>query len=203
MIGKVGQTSSNFFEHMQQRKTVKQTKQATTKTDEFIRSSSKSDLWSYSMKVVKSPIIRSHSAFGSIPEPDWCTIPTKGGRTLSYEEIDEQMKILAQREVYAKNSGASDEEWDEIYQIRNYLCLQYISDISPDRKALYKQAEKALQQNEQEQPKYPLYFTLVDILCDLDDIAFDNANKKQGTVTTIHKTGGGVTTTKLIVEANL
>ena len=203
MIGKVGQTSSNFFEHMQQRKTVKQTKQATTKTDEFIRSSSKSDLWSYSMKVVKSPIIRSHSAFGSIPEPDWCTIPTKGGRTLSYEEIDEQMKILAQREVYAKNSGASDEEWDEIYQIRNYLCLQYMSDISQDRKALYKQGEKAVQQNEQEQPKYPLYFTLVDILCDLDDIAFDNANKKQGTVTAIHKTGGGVTTTKLIVEANL
>ena len=60
MIGKVGQTSSNFFENTLQRNTVKNTAQPTTKTDEFIPSSSKSDLWSYSMKEVKSPIVRSY-----------------------------------------------------------------------------------------------------------------------------------------------
>lgn len=188
MIGKVGQTSSNFFEQTQQRNTVKQTAQPTTKTDEFIRSSGKSDLWSYSMKEVKSPILRSYSTFGSLPEPDWRTIPTKGGRTLSNEEMLEQMKMLAQREAMMRHTN-NYEQSDSIAQIKQYLSTQYISDVSPDRKALYKQAKKISQQGEQEQSKYPLSFTLVDIMCDLDKI--EGYNNNSGTLTTSYTTGYG------------
>lgn len=188
MIGKVGQTSSSFFEQTQQRNTVKQMAQSTTKTDEFIRSSSKSDLWSYSMKEVKSPIVRSYSTFASIPEPDWRTIPTKGGRTLSDEEMLEQIKSVAQREALMRHTN-NYEQSDSIARIKQYLSTQYISDVSPDRKALYEQAKKISQQGEQEQSKYPLSFTLVDIMCDLDKI--EGFNNNHGTLTTSYTTGYG------------
>lgn len=188
MIGKVEQTSSNFFENTLQRNTVKNTAQPTTKTDEFIPSSSKSDLWSYSMKEVKSPIVRSYSTFASIPEPDWRTIPTKGGQTLSDEEILEQIKSVAQREAMMRHTN-NYEQSDSIARIKQYLSTQYISDVSPDRKALYKQAKKISQQGEQEQSKYPLSFTLVDIMCDLDKI--EDSNNNSGTLTTSYTTGYG------------
>jgi hypothetical protein len=188
MIGKVGQTPSNFFEQTQQRNIVKQTAQPTTKTDEFIRSSGKSDLWSYSMKEIKSPLVRSYSAFGSIPEPDWNTIPTKGGRTLSNQEMVEQIKMLAQREAMMRHTN-NYEQSDSIARIKQYLSTQYISDVSPDRKALYKQAKKISQQGEQEQSKYPLSFTFVDIMCDLDKI--EGFNNNYGTLTTSYTTGYG------------
>lgn len=188
MIGKVGQTSSNFFEQTQQRNPVKQTAQPTTKTDEFIRSSGQSDLWSYSMKEVKSPILRSYSTFSSLPEPDWRTIPTKGGRTLSNEEMLEQMKMLAQREAMMRHTN-NYEQSSSIARTKQYLSTQYISDVSPDRKALYEQAKKISQQGEQEQSKYPLSFTLVDIMCDLDKI--EGSNNNSGTLTTSYTTGYG------------
>lgn len=188
MIGKVSQTSSNFFEQTQQKNTVKQTAQPTTKTDEFIRSSNKSDLWSYSMKEVKSPIVRIYSTFASIPEPDWRTIPTKGGRTLSDEEMVEQIKVLAQREAMMRHTK-NYEQSDSIARIKQYLSTQYISDVSPDRKALYEQAKKISQRGEQEQSKYPLSFTLVDIMCDLDKV--EGFNNNHGTLTTSYTTGYG------------
>ena len=188
MVGKVGQTSSNFFENTLQRNTVKNTAQPTTKTDKFIPSSSKSDLWSYSMKEVKSPIVRSYSTFASIPEPDWRTIPTKGGRTLSDEEMLEQIKSVAQREAMMKHTN-NYEQSDSIARIKQYLSTQYISDVSPDRKALYEQAKKISQQGEQEQSKYPLFFTLVDIMCDLDKV--EGFTNNDGTLTTSYTTGYG------------
>ncbi|MFJ7368261.1 hypothetical protein ACIQVU_02255 [Lysinibacillus sp. NPDC098008] len=188
MIGKVGQTSSDFFENTLRRNPIKQMAQSTTKTDEFIRSSGKSDLWNYSMKEVKSPILRSYSTFGSLPEPDWRTIPTKGGRTLSNEEMLEQMKMLAQREAMMRHTN-NYEQSDSIAQIKQYLSTQYISDVSPDRKALYTQAKKISQQGEQEQSKYPLSFTLVDIMCDLDKV--EGFNNNYGTLTTCYTTGYG------------
>lgn len=188
MIGKVGQTQSNFFENTHQRNTTKNTASPTTKTDEFIRSSGKGDLWGYSMKEVKSPLVRSYSAFSSIPAPDWSRIPTKGGRTLSNEEMLEQIKSVAQREVMMRHSN-NYEQSDRIERMKDYLSTQYISDVSPDRKALYKQAEKELQKAKEEQPTYPINFTLVDILSDLDEV--EGFNSKHGTITTAYTTGYG------------
>lgn len=194
MIGKVGQTSSSFFENTQQRKTVKNTAQPTTKTDEFIRSSSKSDLWSYSMKEVKSPI-KSNSVFGFGKEPDWNIMPTKGMRSLSHEQLFNEMKTLAERQAIAKISKIHDSEWqrewDDIMCTFVNLQSQYISDVSPDRKALYEQAEKAIKKmKEDDEISYPITFTLVDYLCDLDDLEALAANN-YGTVSKTFTTGYG------------
>lgn len=201
MIGKVGQTSRNFFDPQQPKDINQKSSQSiTSKTDEFIRSSVKRDLWNYSMQEIKSPLRRSYSAFGSIPEPDWNRIPTKGGRTLSYEIIHDRMKTLAQQQAYAETNNVSKEEWNAIIQSRNELCIQYISDFSPDRKLLYKLAEKEVPKDEKDELKYPLFFTLVDILCDLDDIALNEYRKdskkqkntgNQGMVRKVYQTGGG------------
>jgi len=188
MIGKVGQTQSNFIENAHQRNTTKNTTSPTTKTDEFIRSSGKGDLWGYSMKEVKSPLVRSYTAFSSISAPDWSRIPTKGGRTLSNEEMLEQIKSVAQREAMMRYSN-NYEQSDRIERMKDYLSIQYISDVSPDRKALYKQAEKELPKAKEEQPTYPINFTLVDILSGLDEVK--GFNSKYGNITTAYTTGYG------------
>ena len=147
-------------------------------------------MWSYSIKEVKSPIVRSYSAFGSVPAPNWNFIPTKGGRTLSYEEISEQIKSLAQREAIMENSNTYESESGNIVRIKQYLYTQYISDVSPDRKTLYEQAEKELQKMKKEQqPTYPVNITLVDILCDMDEV--EGLNSNHGTITTAYTTGYG------------
>ena len=72
--------------------------------------------------------------------PDWSIIPSSGKSSKSKAEFTDEIKELARK---AANT-ASKAELEYIHRRRTELCAEYMSDVSPDRKALYRQAENAL-----------------------------------------------------------
>ena len=77
---------------------------------------------------------------GSNGEPNWSYIPSKGKSTKTQTEFVSEIKKLAQK---AANT-TSKTELESIHRQRTKLCAEYISDVSPDRKALYQQAKNAV-----------------------------------------------------------
>ena len=72
--------------------------------------------------------------------PDWSIIPSSGKSSKSKAEFTDEIKELARK---AANT-TSKAELEYIHRRRTELCAEYMSDVSPDRKALYRQAENAL-----------------------------------------------------------
>ena len=72
--------------------------------------------------------------------PDWSIIPSSGKSSKSKAEFTDKIKELARK---AANT-TSKAELEYIHRRRTELCAEYMSDVSPDRKALYRQAENAL-----------------------------------------------------------
>ena len=72
--------------------------------------------------------------------PDWSIIPSSGKSSKSKAEFTNEIKELARK---AANT-TSKAELEYIHRRRTQLCAEYMSDVSPDRKALYRQAENAL-----------------------------------------------------------
>jgi len=73
-------------------------------------------------------------------EPDWSMIPSAGKSNKSQAEFVAEIKELAQRAANTTNKA----ELESIHRQRTKLCAEYISDVSPDRKALYQQAKNAV-----------------------------------------------------------
>lgn len=93
----------------------------------------------------------SKSFNNSIKAPNWDIIPSKSDVSISKSELNEQIKQLAEKSVKAK----SQEEKDAVVYHRNKLLTAYLSPISPDRKALYRKANKVIQKH-QEQVNKPI-----------------------------------------------
>lgn len=72
--------------------------------------------------------------------PDWSIIPSSGKSSKSKAEFTDQIKELARKAA----ETTSKKELEYIHSQRTKLCAEYMSDVSPDRKALYRQAENAL-----------------------------------------------------------
>ncbi|KOY82801.1 hypothetical protein I6G82_12650 [Lysinibacillus macroides] len=78
----------------------------------------------------------------NLATPDWDIIPTKGKQAPPPDELIAQMKDIVLKNVLADKTTP-------IRQIE-VLLAQYISPVSPDRKALYQKAMKAIKQFEAE-----------------------------------------------------
>ena len=72
--------------------------------------------------------------------PNWTYIPSAGRCKKTKEQLVSEIKDLANRVDHANNG----EETELLNQAVIKLQADYISDVSPDRKGLYKQAEKAI-----------------------------------------------------------
>ena len=72
--------------------------------------------------------------------PDWSIIPSSGKSSKSKAEFTDEIKELARKAANTTNKA----ELDYIHRRRTELCAEYMSDVSPDRKALYQQAKNAL-----------------------------------------------------------
>lgn len=72
--------------------------------------------------------------------PDWSIIPSSGKSSKSKAEFTDEIKELARKAA----ETTSKKELEYIHSQRTKLCAEYMSDVSPDRKALYRQAENAL-----------------------------------------------------------
>ena len=82
-----------------------------------------------------------YNASLSSGELDWAMIPSARKSNKSQVEFVDEIKELARR---AANT-TSKAELEYIHRQRTELCAEYMSDVSPDRKALYQQAKKAMQ----------------------------------------------------------
>ena len=81
-----------------------------------------------------------HSMSLSSRGPDWSLIPSAGKSNKSKAEFADEIKKLARKAA----ETTSKKELEYIHSQRTKLCAEYMSDVSPDRKALYQQAENAL-----------------------------------------------------------
>lgn len=76
-----------------------------------------------------------YNASLSSGELDWAMIPSARKSNKSQVEFVDEIKELARR---AANT-TSKAELEYIHRQRTELCAEYMSDVSPDRKALYQQ----------------------------------------------------------------
>ncbi|MEE3471942.1 MAG: hypothetical protein VZR24_14880 [Butyrivibrio hungatei] len=72
--------------------------------------------------------------------PNWTYIPSAGRCKKTNEQLISEIKNLANRVAQANNG----KETEQLNQAVIKLQADYISDVSPDRKGLYKQAERAI-----------------------------------------------------------
>ena len=72
--------------------------------------------------------------------PNWSYIPSAGRCKKTKEQLVSEIKELANRVAHANNG----KETEQLNQAVIKLQADYISDVSPDRKGLYQQAEKAI-----------------------------------------------------------
>ncbi len=73
-------------------------------------------------------------------EPDWTRIPTKSKSTRTAKEFCSAIKELARK-------AATVADQNESYYISNqvlHLRVEYLSEVSPDRKHLYKEAKATI-----------------------------------------------------------
>ena len=83
-----------------------------------------------------------HMSLSSGGGPDWSIIPSSGKSSKSKVEFTDEIKELARKAANTTNRA----ELEYIHRRRTELCAEYMSDVSPDRKALYRQAENALKE---------------------------------------------------------
>ena len=134
-----------------------------------------------------------HSMSLSSRGPDWSLIPSAGKSNKSKAEFADEIKELARRAA----ETTSKKELEYIHSQRARLCAEYISDVSPDRRALYRQAENSLKrQNGNPKCHGSGELTLLDFLEAANGRAENLAEKKfalagGGTLTCPILTSGG------------
>ena len=125
--------------------------------------------------------------------PDWSIIPSSGKSSKSKAEFTDEIKELARKAANTTNTA----ELEYIHRRRTKLCAEYMSDVSPDRKALYQQAKNALKgQGSNPKCRGVGELTLLDFLEVAEGRNSNLAEKKfaltgGGTLTCPILTGGG------------
>lgn len=73
-------------------------------------------------------------------EPNWSSIPSAGKSQKSKQEFVSEIKKLAKKAAMASNKTESEYVANQVIQ----LNAEYLSDVAPDRKRLYQQAQNAM-----------------------------------------------------------
>ena len=89
---------------------------------------------------VNSANIKCHMSLNSSGGPDWSIIPSSRKSSKSKGEFTDEIKELARKAANTTNKA----ELEYIHRRRTELCAEYMSDVSPNRKALYQQAKNTL-----------------------------------------------------------
>ncbi|KQL18202.1 hypothetical protein ACFFHH_00415 [Cytobacillus solani] len=144
--------------------------------------------WNYSVTEVSATYSRNLLLPTDINKPDWSLIPTKGMQVPSQEELIAQIKALATKMANAPYH----KDVDQLHAQFNRLHTQYLSPVSPDRKALHEQAMRVIKQYEAEKPTQTRELTLVDYLNEMDEIYTKNTTQLAGgTVSSSINSQGG------------
>lgn len=126
-------------------------------------------------------------------ELNWAMIPSARKSNKSQAEFVGEIKELARKAANATSKA----ELEYIHRQRTELCAEYMSEVSPDRKALYQQAKNAMK-NQSDNPKCQGIgeLTLLDFLEAAEEKISNLAEKKfvlagGGTLVCPILTGGG------------
>lgn len=152
------------------------------------------------MSIQVSNTNKTNAAYSSgnrLSPPNWDKIPHSGMKTPSKEELLAQIKDNGTKMAQAK----TEEETNALAYEYSKLRAQYISSVSPDRKALYEDAIQVINQHKsssvQKEPQKPK--SVYDFLNERDGIhsqTGDLANRPAalssgGNVSASHTFGGG------------
>ena len=124
---------------------------------------------------------------------NWSIIPSSGKSSKSKAEFTDEIKELARKAANTTNKA----ELEYIHRRRTELCAEYMSDVSPDRKALYQQAKNTLKGQGRNPKCHGIgELTLLDFLEAAEGRNSNLAEKKfalagGGTLTCPILTGGG------------
>lgn len=142
-------------------------------------------------KLYKMKSIKRQNTNNDLKSPNWNTIPTKGMNVPSDKELEVKIKELARREAHAK----TDREFNEIEQERKQLNAQYLSKVSPDRKALYKdvleEVNKSKYGNNSKKTKPLSELNLVNILMEKENGKRETYLKSGGFLEEVYNSNGG------------
>lgn len=129
----------------------------------------------------------------NLQAPNWENIPHKGMKVPSKEELMEQMK-----ENGKKTFATTDhDELKALAEQREKLCAQYMSTVSPDRKALYRDAMQVINSTPAgKQTQAVTIKSFVDVLNEKDGIKTNLTNvpaslPSGGSIIAAHTVGGG------------
>lgn len=73
-------------------------------------------------------------------EPDWSYIPSAGKCSKTRDQLVDEIKELACKSAKSENSKEKEQINRQVLKLR----AEYLSDVAPDRRSLYHQAENAL-----------------------------------------------------------
>lgn len=90
-----------------------------------------------SSDLIMANTISGKMTVSSATTPDWSVIPSKGMAKRSDSEIIEDIKKLASEQAKTHDADRLKQIDDKKIKLR----AEYISDVSPDRRSLYRQAE--------------------------------------------------------------
>lgn len=108
-------------------------------------------------------------------EPDWSYIPSAGKTNKTKAEFVSGIKELAKRAAMAESKAESEQISRQVLQLR----AEYLSDVAPDRKLLYRQAKSVMKkQNSNPKCKGIGELSLLDFLRDSKDKESSLAEKK-------------------------
>lgn len=94
-------------------------------------------------------------------EPNWSDIPTAGKSTKTQKEFVNEIRELAKKAALTTNKAEKEYISKQVLQLR----AEYLSDVAPDRKGLYRQAKNLMKnQNHPSKCKGIGELTLLDFL---------------------------------------
>lgn len=108
-------------------------------------------------------------------EPNWSDIPTAGKSTKTQKEFVNEIRELAKKAALTTNKAEKEYISKQVLQLR----AEYLSDVVPDRKGLYRQAKNLMKnQNHPSKCKGLGELMLLDFLQEAEDKNNHLAEKK-------------------------
>lgn len=124
--------------------------------------------------------------YSAIGQPDWNITPSRGMTGLSDQDLFEKVKETAKRNAVA--SGSDD--LNRIGYEEEALKAQYISAVSPDRKAILQSAERYIARQKEEKEIPAGYINLIYYLNKADGLIDEKERISSVSLTVSHNQTG-------------
>lgn len=119
-------------------------------------------------------------------EPDWHVVPSKGMTNLSDEKLTMSINALAKNEADATDS----KDLEKLNYEKEHLRAQFVSSVSPDRKALLQSANRMIKKEKSQRELPAGEIDLIYFLNKYDGIIDDGQKLPSVSLSEIHNSSG-------------